>query len=131
MIKPSSVHGLGVFASTPIFKDETIEVSRLLKMAWRSKYNMDQTIRDYCWNQVCSCLECKTHGYNLYLALGFGSIYNHADVPNTISTFDYSKLTLIITAKEDIAAGQEIFVTYGANYWKNRSKFLTPPISTV
>ena len=121
-IKQSSVHGLGVFAKETIEEKETIEVSRLLRLGWRMKYQYDNVIRDYCWTPSCKCNECQMHGTAMYIALGFGSLYNHSDTPNTDIKLDYANLTLLVTANKIINAGEEIFVTYGESYWKSRAK---------
>jgi SET domain-containing protein len=121
-IKQSNVHGLGVFAKETIQENETIEVSRLLRLGWRMKYQYDNIIRDYCWTPNCKCSECQMHGTAMYLALGCGSIYNHDDNPNTNIKLDYTKLTLTVIANKTINAGEEIFVTYGESYWKTRPK---------
>ncbi len=124
-ISNSPVHGIGVFAKEQINQNEIIEVSRLLKLGWRLHYQHDNILRDYCWTPNCSCQECTIHGPSMYLGLGFASIYNHSDQPNTKTNFDYKNNTLIISANKDINAGEELFVSYGNNYWKSRSKNLT------
>lgn len=127
-IKKSVVHGDGVFAKQEIKKDTTIEVSKLLRLGWRMAYQNDPIIRDYCWgNFGCTCEQCKVHGPNGFIALGFGSIYNHSDEPNISIKLDYEKLKMTITTNRDIQNGEELFVSYGPNYWKTRSRNLTTP----
>jgi len=121
-VKKSEIHGIGVFAAEDIPKGELLEISRLLKLEWRMKYQYDKVLRDYSWVSNCQCKECQTHGQNMFLALGFGSLYNHSDSPNTNMEINYANQTLIVVAKEDIKQGDEVFVSYGANYWKTRSK---------
>ena len=64
-----------------------------------------------------------THLYNYYfgwgpdgkaaaIALGYGSLYNHADDPNAAYRKDPASGTIIFAALRAIAAGEEIFVRY-------------------
>lgn len=116
----SPVHGTGVFAFENINKDEVIEVSPLLKLDWKMKYTHDRVIRDYCWmNTSCQCADCKMNGPALYIALGYGSLYNHHDSPNCNVKLDYKNATITISAKEDIQKGNEIFVSYGSKYFSS------------
>ena len=119
-LQPSPVHGTGVFACQNINKDEVIEVSPLLRLDWKLKYMHDRVIRDYCWmNKSCQCDDCKIHGPALYLALGYGSLYNHHDTPNANVKLDYTKGTITIVALQEINSGDEIFVSYGAKYFSS------------
>lgn len=129
MLGQSSIHGFGVFAKEEIKKGELIEEARLLRFKWRSFYITEPTTLDYIWvNNKCQCDICKEHGYRVYLALGNGSLYNHANIPNTTQKLNFKEETISITAKEDIPANQEIFVSYGENYWlyRNMMKKITP-----
>lgn len=131
MILPSSVHGMGIFARENINKDERIEESPLLKMDWKLKYVHDKILRDYCWmNASCQCSDCKVNGPAIYLALGYGSLYNHHDKPNTNIKLDYSKLKMTVNAKEDISAGSEIFVSYGSRYFSSERRKINQNLIT-
>lgn len=117
-IRESGVHGHGVFALEDIDEGELIEEAKLLRLSLRRKYIHDKIILDYAWaNKKCGCNECKQHGTVNYMALGFGSVYNHADVPNTVQQFDYKKEVFTIIAAKQIKNGEEIFVSYGEKYW--------------
>jgi hypothetical protein len=122
-VRKSSVHGYGVFAIEDIAEGEHIEECRLLRLGWRTKYTGDPVIKDYVWtNQSCKCKECAMHGPHQYLALGNGSIYNHADEHNTDVIMNYKNEVMYIKAKKFIPKDSEIFVNYGKNYWKVRQK---------
>lgn len=119
-LQPSPIHGIGVFAIENINSNETIEISPLLQLEWKLKYIYDRVIRDYCWmNSSCNCDDCKRHGPSLYLALGYGSMYNHHDNPNTNTKLDYSKRIFVVTTKSEIKSGEEIFVSYGSRYFSS------------
>ncbi|SJZ50187.1 SET domain-containing protein-lysine N-methyltransferase [Sediminibacterium ginsengisoli] len=117
-IRKSPVHGFGIFAREKIFAGELIEQAKLLKLGYRQKAQHDDVINDYVWgNKSCTCTECQTYGVKQYLALGFGSIYNHADKPNTHKNIDFPRQLISFTAATDIDADNEIFTHYGAKYW--------------
>jgi len=125
-VRKSSIHGLGVFAKENIPADTVIEISRLLRLGWRMAYQNDPVIRDYCWGNLgWECEQCKIHGPHSYLALGYGSLYNHMDSPNTNMSLDFNHNTMMVKTKRDINKDEELFVCYGENYWKHRSKSLT------
>jgi prolyl 4-hydroxylase len=117
--------GLGVFATEDIEEGEIIEILPLLIMGWREHYQRDPQIKKYAFaNTTCQCRDCQEHGHNLYIMLGNGSIYNHADTPNTFQTFSFKHLTLKITARHKISKGEELFINYGDKYFSNgRTKF--------
>ena len=121
-IRNSEVHGLGVFAKEKIISGETIEICRMLQLAWRMKYHSDSVLRDYSWINNCTCKECTTHGSYMYIALGYGSLYNHSDNPNTDMKINYNDKMGTVVALMEIEQGQEVFVSYGRNYWKSRNK---------
>lgn len=125
-VAKSSIHGDGIFAKADIKQGTTVEVCRLLRLGWRMAYQQDPIIRDYCWGNLgCPCEQCKMHGPHAFIALGYGSLYNHADSANIETRFDYDKLKLTLVAKKDIGKGEELFVSYGENYWKQRERYLT------
>lgn len=119
-VKNSEVHGRGVFATKDVADSELIEVAPLVRLEWKLKYIHDRVIRDYCWmNTKCDCQDCRMNGPALYLAMGYGSIYNHHDSPNTKIELDYDNFLLKVYASKDIKNGQEIFVSYGERYFKS------------
>lgn len=128
-VRLSPIHGYGVFAKDDIAEGEFIEECRLLRLGWRSGYPSDPTIADYVWaNKFCDCIECSKHGVIRFLALGFGSIYNHSDTPNTKQKLNFKNGVMKIQARDTIKKDEEIFVTYGDKYflirdfWKNIHK---------
>jgi len=122
-IRKSQVHNYGIFASEDIHEGEEIEECRILRLGWRAKYHGDPVIKDYVWtNMNCKCKECMMHGPHQYIALGYGSLYNHSDEQNTILNLNYKDELMTITAKTFIPKDSEIFVNYGKNYWKIRQK---------
>jgi len=119
-LMPSSIHGTGVFAIQNIHNDEMVEISPMIKLEWKLRYHYDRVIRDYCWmNKSCQCDDCKINGPSLYLALGYGSMYNHHDSPNTNIKLDYTKGIIYVKASKDIQIGDEIFVSYGTKYFSS------------
>lgn len=54
------------------------------------------------------------------LALGSGSLYNHKNQPNVKYDIDENTKSIIFTALRDIQPSEELFVSYGKDYWKSR-----------
>jgi SET domain-containing protein len=119
----SAEMGLGVFATTDIKEGELVERCPMIQMAWKSNYLKDPQIFNYLYsNSNCPCDDCKKHGNAMYMVLGYGMLYNHKDEPNTKWEFNFKNLIGDVVATKPIKKGQEIFVSYGQNYFKGRPK---------
>ena len=109
IIKESSIEGggRGVFSTRSYNIGELIEVCPCIKQ--EEKYgngNIDKYLFYY----------NKKHSI---IAFGFCSIYNHKDDPNAKWTI-VNKDQMKIVALKYIEPGEEIFVSYGTNYFKDR-----------
>ena len=105
-IADSDGRGRGVFTAHEVHEGDLIEICPTIMIPAEQLALIDQTILyDYyfLWpgDEGLSCL-----------ALGYGSIYNHAELPNASITFDLSEFTIIVMAIKDIEAGGEIFLNY-------------------
>ena len=110
-VQQSPIHRWGVFAIDNIAEGEIIEEAAMIEIEqkWLEK---DPTIlSDYRFN-----FPSGGDHKSVQICFGYGSLYNHSDVPNAywqsvyyspdISTFRF------ITYR-DIKAGEEILVSYG------------------
>jgi uncharacterized protein len=100
-IKKVPRKGRGVFASQNLQPGELIEVCELL-------------IMDH--SEAGPALEGYVYEYDkrrVALALGNGSLYNHADIPNAEYLFNKKSRLLYIRAVKPILSGQEITIDYG------------------
>lgn len=119
----SDVAGIGVFATKDFKKGDIVERCPMVRMEHRSKYVTDPTINNYMYTQpLCPCNDCKNHGYYYWMVLGYGMIYNHQDFPTVDWQFNWAEKYADVVANQDIEKGEEIFVTYGNNYFGNNSK---------
>lgn len=120
-VKPSSVHGIGILAVGTITKGEVLEYSPILELSLPLDLLTDKVLRDYVF------LNKKElpgeFGPKTYLGLGYISLYNHRDQPNSRIVLDYQAFTATITAKQNIEKGEEIFISYGSNYFKFRKQY--------
>ena len=55
------------------------------------------------------------------LAFGYGCMYNHSKRPNVEFEYDAKTNVKTYTATRDIAAGDELFSSYGPGWWKERA----------
>lgn len=103
----SPVHGNGVFAMKRFDIGEIVETAPLLHVPYGSLHNY--------------VFHSKIHKCN-YLALGYGSIYNHSETSNAVQNMllDSKKKGMFrIIATKPIENGTEITINYGPNYnWK-------------
>lgn len=119
----SKVGGRGVFATSDIKEGELIERCPMVPLENRSRYQHDPSIWRYCYTKpLCDCSECNNHGFVFYMVLGHGMIYNHQDDHNADWKFDYKNLYADVIANRNILKGNEVFVSYGSGYFKNREK---------
>ena len=112
IVKKSSLHGYGVFAEKNFRKGERIEECYII-----ISKGGDKTLEDFYFD-----VKGK---YALFT--GFGSIYNHADEPNADYIISAKKCLATLTAAKAIAKGEEIFVSYGEEWFSSRG--LKPKIS--
>lgn len=118
-VKESPGKGLGVFALQDIAEGEVIEYCHSIVLDWRKKYIGDAQIRRYAWWSGCPCDECKAHGDNAVIALGYGAIYNSAEREEEANAANHThanEALIVFVAKRPIAAGEEILVWYGQGY---------------
>ena len=123
--KSELIGGRGVLATADIAAGELIERCPMVKMGWRSNYLKDPVIWQYLYSHRCDCNECKNHGSSFYMVLGYGMIYNHQDYPNADWKFEYDKLYADVIANKSIAKDEEIFVSYGNNYFSGDRNKIT------
>lgn len=117
-IKESSIHRYGVYAVNPIKPGNIIEECPVLILnEW------EKSLKNYwfSWN--------KNNTEKAAIALGYGSLYNHAEDPNAIAEQDYRRNIIVITALKPIAAGEEIFVSYGAGWLADHGIKEIKPVS--
>ncbi len=103
--KPSGIHGYGVFATKDISKDTIIEACYCLII---NQYSPD--LNNFAFGH---------HAMRL-LPMGFGSIYNHAAMPNATYYYDESKKLMIFKSTKFIYAHEEIFISYGEDWFAQR-----------
>jgi SET domain-containing protein len=100
----------GVFTDTFIPKGTTIEIARTLKIKNEHIFQNENILNDYVF---------KLDDKHSLLALGFGSLFNHSDKPLVSYKVTDGKVYYFTLA--DIFPGDEITISYGENWWKNRS----------
>lgn len=105
--------GRGVFATSKIQANEIIEICPTL-----AEDLIGASAHDYVFG---------SDDYGGVLALGNGSLYNHQDEePELNATYEVKlndttgDIELHIWALRDIQPGEEIFISYGENWWTDR-----------
>lgn len=105
-IASSDHRGRGVFTASPIQAGDIIEVCPVIVIPKRELPIIHKTIlHDYYFLWGENLEDCA-------IALGYGSMYNHALHPNANFILDLENLTIDIEAILDIAAGEEITLNY-------------------
>ncbi|KKQ10155.1 MAG: hypothetical protein A2383_03975 [Candidatus Pacebacteria bacterium RIFOXYB1_FULL_39_46] len=109
VIKNTPSKGRGVFAISPISKNEVIEIAPIVVLG---KYdseiinNKNSVLYYYSLEQVRLKRDC--------IMLGYSSLYNHSDQPNCDWEYDDNKENrfLRIRALVDINPGEELTIDY-------------------
>lgn len=119
----SPIDGRGVVATQDISEREIIERCPMVPLMNRSRYQLEPTVWRYCYPKpLCDCSDCKNHGFLFFMVAGHGMIYNHQDDNNADIVFNFPKLYADVIAKKEIKKGEEVFVNYGEDYFKNIEK---------
>ncbi len=105
-VKKSKIHGFGVYAEKTIKKGEMIEQCYFIV----SKKGGDKALEDYYFDAKGK--------YALFT--GFGSIYNHSDDANADYKINLKTKIVDIRAERTIKKGEEIFVSYGDEWFSSR-----------
>lgn len=118
-IKNIKGKGRGVFCKSPILKDELIEECPVLIIP-QGEYDRLASTRlvDYFFNFN---KEENTHA----LAMGFGSLYNHACLSNTNYIINTETKTIRYYALEYINKGKEICINYSGKPGQDFKEWFT------
>ncbi|MEL7159317.1 MAG: SET domain-containing protein-lysine N-methyltransferase [Bacteroidota bacterium] len=105
-VAPSPRGGRGVFTSQTIAAAAVIELSPVILLSAADRRIIHQThLHDYYF---------QWDGDRAAIALGLGSLYNHAEEANARFDLDYDFGQIRFAARRDIAAGEEITTDYRA-----------------
>jgi len=105
-----TIKSRGIFANKEYKKDDIIEICPCIKI---NKIKISELpLEDYIF-----------YINDNYCMVGFGycSMYNHSDTPNA-NWHIMNENQIEIKMLKDIQKGEEIFVSYGDKYWKNRKE---------
>ena len=104
-LKPSPLGGRGVFTASAIPTGSVVELAPVIELSAADRATIHQTaLHDYYF----------AWGEGAAIALGYGSLYNHATAPNLDYELDTDFGQVRFTALRDIAAGEELTIDYQA-----------------
>jgi uncharacterized protein len=104
-VQKSSLHGYGVFAGKRFKKGEMIEECYMV-----ISRGGDRGLEDYYFDAKGK--------YSLMT--GYGIIYNHSEDPNADYVMNLKSRVCKIKADRTIKKGEEIFISYGDQWFKDR-----------
>ena len=112
-IRKSSIDdaGLGVYTDRDFNIEDIIEVAPIIRVQTNYLFQENNILNDYIFRDPYD------NDYKI-VALGFGSMYNHKDEPNM--RYFYQNNKMIYQATKPILAGDELFISYGVNWWNSR-----------
>lgn len=102
----SAGRGRGVFAAAPIAAGETFERSPVIVSPAAEWPALERTVfyhHTFAWGPAME---------HAAVALGYGSLFNHAYTPNARFDLRLDELRIDFSALRDIAVGEEILVNY-------------------
>lgn len=114
IIKESKIKGAGrgVYANKNYKQGEIIETCPMIDVDVNTTPD-DHILQDYIFDHI-------TDENKRVLVFGYGSMYNHSDDYNV----DYDQTqenTMVYTANRDIQKGEELYISYGDDYWNSRN----------
>ncbi len=105
----NGVHGRGVFATIAFAKGDTVEITPTLDLP---EDDVAGQLGDY----VFGSAEDESR---VILLLGYGMLYNHSADPN-VEYVQHGPREIAFVALRDIAAGEELRIDYGEEWWETR-----------
>jgi hypothetical protein len=113
-IRKSSIQdsGLGVYTNRDFNIEDIVEIAPVIRVQTEYLFQENNILNDYIFRDPYD------NNYKI-VALGFGSMYNHADEPNM--KYYYQNGKMIYQAIKPIKAGDELFISYGVNWWIART----------
>jgi len=117
-VRNSKIHGVGMFATKTIKKNEVLEEDPfiILKGNW---HKIPRLLQEYIFGWTKDMDDAKSKAA---LVFGTGAIYNSSPKPNADWLTDARKKRFVYYAYENIKAGEEIMIDYGPEYWESRKK---------
>ena len=106
-VAKSKVAGYGVFAKKKFAPGDLIDVSICLV---KPNEEWSTATEDYIFSR----------GNYSAFALGNGGVFNHSNSPNARHELTAKLKELHVFAVKNICVGDEIFISYGPNYFKTR-----------
>ena len=100
-----------MIATADIEEGETIEVCPILELG---EGDAGGLLNDY-------TVALGDGGPGVALLLGYGSLYNHSDEPNAEYVVEAGDAYSFVATRE-IAAGEQITITYGEEWWTSRAE---------
>mmetsp|Transcript_103762 Transcript_103762/g.292010 ORF Transcript_103762/g.292010 Transcript_103762/m.292010 type:complete len:424 (+) Transcript_103762:123-1394(+) len=112
----SALHGAGAFAARGRERGELVEHVPMLPVIYSEVCHSE--LRDYVF--AGDFLDDAAAARFVVLPLGLGGLYNHSDsAPNIYARrYLHEPFLQAWTAQRDVAAGEEMLVSYGEAYWK-------------
>ncbi len=105
-LKPSTRGGRGVFTSEAIVAESIVELAPVIELSEEDRRTIHTThLHDYYFLWAAA---------GAAIALGYGSLYNHAKDANLDYELDYEFGHIRFTASRDIAVGEELLIDYMA-----------------
>ncbi len=106
VVAPSSIHGRGVFTTTPLAENCVIEISPVIVMSAADRLQLDKTLlHDYIFEWGQDRLSCC-------MALGYVPIYNHGCPSNCEYEMDFDQALIRIKTVRAIEVGEELLINY-------------------
>ena len=123
-IKPSKIHGFGVFAGQHFVKGDIIEQAPVIRLLDKAVTAMLESGSNY----LCNYTQ-KIDNQHI-IPLGNGAVYNHCNKPNASLTYDNEHHTFEIIALAPIRKGEEILIYYGKTWVENTTCAIASPKET-
>lgn len=103
---------LGIFAKKKFNIGDLIELSPIIKLYEREKRQKDEVILKYKFSNTdnCDCYNCLNYGPQIYIGLGYSSLYNSNVEPNSVWSVSPEDNLWLNIASKIINIGDEIFI---------------------
>lgn len=117
-VRPSSIHGWGVFTTAALPAGTVIEECPFVAIPHTTQEHIDSALEPYVFSYP------PDHPVATAVPMGYAMLYNHGYLPNMRWRPEQQRMLMVFYTVTTVDAGEELLHNYGEGYWEHRARIL-------